>query len=57
MNVPAGALGDTLEVARENGTNVRKKAAELFDNSYVEQLSKSGCGGRNLDDAYGIGKI
>lgn len=42
MTVPAGALGDALEVARENGTNVRKKPAELFDNSYVEQLSKSG---------------
>ncbi len=42
MIVPAGALGDAMEVARENGTNVRKKPAELYDNSYVEQLSKSG---------------
>src|SRR5687767_8301570 len=41
MIVPAGALGEAIEVARENGTNVRKKPAELYDNSYVEQLSKS----------------
>lgn len=42
MMVPSGALGDAIEVAREHGTNVRKKAAELYDNSYTEQLSKSG---------------
>jgi NitT/TauT family transport system substrate-binding protein len=42
LAVPAAALGDAVEVARENGTNVRKKPADLFDNSYVEQLSKSG---------------
>lgn len=42
MLVPSGALSDAIEVARENGTNVRKKAAELYDNSYAERLSKSG---------------
>ena len=42
MLVPAGALADAVEVARENGTNVRKKPAELFDNSFAEQLAKSG---------------
>ena len=42
MIVPAGALADAIEVTRENGTNVRKKPGDLYDNSYVEQLSKSG---------------
>ena len=42
MTVPAGALADAVEVARENGTNVRKKPAELFDNSFADQLAKSG---------------
>ncbi len=27
---------------RDPGTNVRKKPADLFDNGYVDQLSKSG---------------
>jgi ABC-type nitrate/sulfonate/bicarbonate transport system substrate-binding protein len=42
MTVPIAALSDAIDVARETGTNVRKKPADLFDNSYVEQLSKSG---------------
>lgn len=42
MIVPAGALGEAIDVARETGTNVRKKPSELYDNSYAEQLSKSG---------------
>jgi len=42
MIVPAGALAEAVEVARENGTNVRKKPADLFDNSFAEQLAKSG---------------
>jgi NitT/TauT family transport system substrate-binding protein len=42
MIVPAGALAEAVEVARENGTNVRKKPAELFDNSFADQLAKSG---------------
>jgi NitT/TauT family transport system substrate-binding protein len=42
MIVPVAALGEAIEVARESGTNVRKKTAELFDNGYAEQLSKSG---------------
>ena len=31
-----------IEVAREQGTNVRKKAAEVIDNSFAENLEKSG---------------
>jgi len=40
--VPAHALAEAVEVARDSGTNVRKKPAELFDNSFAEQLQKSG---------------
>jgi NitT/TauT family transport system substrate-binding protein len=42
MLVPANALAEAVDVARDTGTNVRKKPAELFDNIYAEQLSKSG---------------
>jgi NitT/TauT family transport system substrate-binding protein len=41
MIVPANALAEAMEVARETGTHVRKKPAELFDNSFAEQLQKS----------------
>jgi NitT/TauT family transport system substrate-binding protein len=42
MIVPANALAEAVDVARETGTNVRKKPAELYDNSFAEQLAKSG---------------
>jgi NitT/TauT family transport system substrate-binding protein len=42
MLVPAAALAEAVDVARDSGTNVRKKPAELFDNSFAEQLTKSG---------------
>ena len=42
MLVPPNALAEAVDVARDNGTNVRKKSAELFDNSFAEQLTKSG---------------
>jgi ABC-type nitrate/sulfonate/bicarbonate transport system substrate-binding protein len=42
MLVPAGALAEAVEVARDTGTNVRKKPADLYDNSFAEQLAKSG---------------
>jgi ABC-type nitrate/sulfonate/bicarbonate transport system substrate-binding protein len=42
MIVPANALAEAVDVARESGTSVRKKPAELFDNSFAEQLQKSG---------------
>src|SRR5438094_4431902 len=42
MMVPANAVAEAVDVARENGTNLRKKPAELFDNSFAEQLQKSG---------------
>jgi hypothetical protein len=31
-----------VEVAREQGTNVKRKAAEMIDNRFVENLEKSG---------------
>src|SRR5713226_1165876 len=42
MIVPANAVADAIEVARDTGTNIRKKAQEVFDNSFAEQLDKSG---------------
>lgn len=42
MIVPVNALAEAVDVARDTGTNVRKKPAELYDNSFAEQLAKSG---------------
>ena len=42
MLVPADALAEAVDVARDTGTNVRKKPSELYDNSFAEQLTKSG---------------
>ena len=42
MIVPANALAEAVDVARDTGTNVRKKPAELYDNSFAEQLAKTG---------------
>jgi NitT/TauT family transport system substrate-binding protein len=40
--VPANAVADSVEVAREAGTRVTRKAPDLFDNSFAESLDKSG---------------
>ena len=40
--VPANAVADSVEVAREAGTKVTKKATDLFDNAFAENLDKSG---------------
>jgi hypothetical protein len=40
--VPANAVADSVEVAREVGTKVTRKAADLVDNSFAEGLDKSG---------------
>ena len=42
MLVPAGALAEAVDIARDTGTIVRRKPTELFDNSFAEQLAKSG---------------
>jgi NitT/TauT family transport system substrate-binding protein len=40
--VPANAVVQAVETAREDGTQIRKKPAEIIDNSFVEQLERSG---------------
>ena len=42
MVVPAKSVAETVEIARETGTVVRKKPEELYDNSFVNNLEKSG---------------
>jgi len=42
MLVPAKLVAETLDIAREEGLVVRRKPAEIFDNSFVEHLEKSG---------------
>ena len=42
MIVPGKSVAEALEIARETGTTVRRKAEELFDNSFVNNLEKSG---------------
>jgi NitT/TauT family transport system substrate-binding protein len=40
--VPANAVVEAIELARADGTQIRKKPQEVFDNSFAEQLDKSG---------------
>jgi NitT/TauT family transport system substrate-binding protein len=40
--VPLNAVADSVEVAREAGAKVTKKANEIVDNSFAENLEKSG---------------
>ena len=42
MIVPPKLVAETIETARAEGTNIRKTPAEVFDNSFVENLEKSG---------------
>jgi ABC-type nitrate/sulfonate/bicarbonate transport system substrate-binding protein len=42
MIVPGKAVADTIEIAREGGAPVRKKPEEIYDNSFVNNLEKSG---------------
>ena len=42
MLVPAKSVVEAVDLARESGTNVRKKPEELYDNSFVLHLDKSG---------------
>jgi NitT/TauT family transport system substrate-binding protein len=42
MIVPESTVAGVIEVAREQGTPVRKKAAEIVDNTFAENLDKSG---------------
>lgn len=42
MNVPGQAVADTIELLRSLGTPVKRRAEELYDNSFVQNLEKSG---------------
>ena len=42
MVVPSKAVAETVELARESGSPVRKKPEEIYDNSFVFNLEKSG---------------
>ena len=42
MVVPPNMVAEAVSVTQERGTAVKRKAADLFDNSFAEQLDKSG---------------
>ena len=42
MVVPAKSVSEAVEIARETGTVVRRKPEELYDNTFVNNLEKSG---------------
>jgi len=40
--VPANAVAEAVEIAREDGAQIRKTPAEIIDNSFAERLDTSG---------------
>jgi ABC-type nitrate/sulfonate/bicarbonate transport system substrate-binding protein len=42
MLVPGKSVAEAVELARESGTQVRKKPEELYDNTFVLNLEKTG---------------
>lgn len=42
MVVPGKAVAETVELAREEGAPIRRKPEEIYDNSFVNNLEKSG---------------
>jgi NitT/TauT family transport system substrate-binding protein len=42
MVVPGKSVSEAVEIARETGTIIRRKPEELYDNSFVNNLEKSG---------------
>ena len=42
MVVPGNTVREAVEIARDSGTVVRRKPEELYDNSFVNNLEKSG---------------
>ena len=40
--VPETSVAGVIEVAREQGTNIRRKASEMIDNRFAEDLDKTG---------------
>ena len=42
MVVPAAAVAESLELQRSLGTPIKRKAEDIYDNSFVNNLEKSG---------------
>jgi ABC-type nitrate/sulfonate/bicarbonate transport system substrate-binding protein len=42
MTVPGKMVAETLDIAREDGAVIRRKPAEIYDNTFVENLENSG---------------
>ena len=42
MVVPGKAVAETVELARQEGAPIRRKPEEIYDNSFVNNLEKSG---------------
>jgi ABC-type nitrate/sulfonate/bicarbonate transport system substrate-binding protein len=42
MMVPGKSVAEAIELARDMGTNVRRKPEEIYDNGFVVNLEKSG---------------
>jgi len=42
MVVPGKAVAETIEIARQDGAPIRKKPEDIYDNSFVNNLEKSG---------------
>src|SRR5262245_35448747 len=42
MLVPGKAVAEAIDLARESGTAIRRKPEEIYDNSFVNNLEKSG---------------
>jgi ABC-type nitrate/sulfonate/bicarbonate transport system substrate-binding protein len=42
MVVPGKAVAETVELARESGSPIRRKPEEIYDNTFVNNLEKSG---------------
>jgi ABC-type nitrate/sulfonate/bicarbonate transport system substrate-binding protein len=42
LAIPASRVTETIEMARHAGANVRRKPAETYDNSFADNLEKSG---------------
>lgn len=40
--VPAKMVAETVEIAREEGMTIRRKASEVYDNGFAEHLERSG---------------
>jgi len=42
MIVSPKLVAETVDIARDEGMKIRRKPSEIFDNSFVERLDKSG---------------